>query len=161
MKKKLTSILLSVFMTSLFGQTQNDLTGNWLVKTYYSTLSDSGKASMAEKKCSDLLVLKINKKGKMKFIFTDRKDSVVFAGKITFKKNNTVQIENNILQSLYLGELEKCITAELREDIRRVFLRTFACTLEKDHLLLYYNTPSDLQHKKAMVLVRRPGTLAN
>ena len=155
MVKTLTSILWGVFlMTSLFGQKPGDLSGNWQIKTYHSTLSDSGTASGVEKKCTELLVLKISKKGKMKFVFTDKKDSVVFAGKIKFKKNSTVQIENNILQSLYLGELEKCVTAELREDMRRVFLRTFACTVEKDKLLFYYNVPSDLKHKKTMVLAR-------
>jgi archaellum component FlaG (FlaF/FlaG flagellin family) len=157
MKKNLASILLTVFMTALFGQNPTHLAGNWHIQSYYSTLNDSVKASLAEKKCCDLMVLKISKKGKMKFIFSDRNDSVVFAGKITFKKNNTVQIKNNILQGLYLGELEKCITAELREDMRRVFLRTFACAVEKEQLVFYYNTPSDLRHKKAMVMVRRPG----
>jgi len=47
------------------------------------------------------------------------------------------------------------ITAELREDMRKVFTRTFSCAIENDQLLFYYNTPSDLRHKKIMVLARR------
>jgi hypothetical protein len=101
--------------------------------------------------------MKINKKGRVNFIFSNHTDSVVFNGRIKFKKNGSIEIENNIRQSLYLGDLEQLISAELREDMRKVFTRTFSCAIENDQLLLYYNTPSDLRHKKVMVLSRRDG----
>jgi hypothetical protein len=89
------------------------------------------------------------------FIFSNHTDSVVFNGRIKFKKNGSIEIENNILQSLFLGDLEQLISAELREDMRKVFTRTFSCVIENDQLLFYYNTPSDFRHKKIMVLARR------
>jgi len=101
--------------------------------------------------------MNINKKGSVNFIFSNHTDSVVFNGRIKFKKNGSIEVENNILQSLYLGELEHLIGAELREDLRKVFTRTFSCAIENDQLLLYYNTPSDLRNKKVMVLARRDG----
>ncbi len=66
----------------------------------------------------------------------------------------TIKIKNNIHEIIYLGELEKCITASLRMEIRGILYRTFNYSIKDNHLALIYNLPEDTHNEKRMIFQR-------
>ncbi|MCR6639450.1 MAG: hypothetical protein NVV82_10850 [Sporocytophaga sp.] len=104
--------------------------------------------------CENFLIIKMYANKRLNFIFTNNKDSITFSGKIVFFKNNTIKVKNNIHEIIYLGELEKCITASLRMEMRGILFRTFNYSIKDNHLDLIYNLPEDTHDEKRMVFQR-------
>jgi hypothetical protein len=155
MTKTVLTFIFVTFLVKLTGQNRLDsLVGDWHLQKYYSYLKNQDIESWTPNGCKDYLTLSINKKGKLKIIFTDHKDSIVFSGQVK-SKSNRIKISNNIHEIIYLGSLEKCITPGLREDIRGTFYRTYNFSITGQSLTLYYNLPTNLADIKTMVLTRQ------
>lgn len=154
MTKALSILMLLISSTDLLGQNRLDsLEGDWHLKKYFSYLKMQDIESWTPNGCKDYLTLSIHKKGKLRIIFTDHKDSFVFSGKIR-SKNKRLKISNNIHELIYLGNLEKCISPGLREDIRGTLYRVYNFSVTGKQLTLYYNLPANSSDIKTMVLFR-------
>jgi hypothetical protein len=156
----LTAILL---LTPVTGFTQNridSLIGRWHIKQYYSPLKDSLITRSDEIGCTDFLILEIGKKGKVKYIFTNQNDSILFSGKIRCHEEHSIKITNNIHEIIFLGELEKCIDAGVRMDMRAVLYRTFDFRLNQNTLSFLFDYPNEKTKIKSIDFVRE-GVLKN
>jgi hypothetical protein len=149
----LTCLLLFISNCIIAQSRYDSLFGSWQIEKYESPYVDS-IIKNGGTKCEGYLILKINKKGRVKFLFTDKKDSIIFKGKITFKQNNTIKISNNIHEKIFLGELENCITPVLRIEFRTMFYKTFKYVIEHDKLTFYYNLPKNPEVIKTITFIR-------
>jgi hypothetical protein len=136
------TVSLTIFLlTAHFASGQDrldDLWGTWQIVNYYSP-SDDSLVTTADGGCSEFLILEVRKRGKLKFSFTDKKDTVRFSGRVTLnKKNNKIHIQNNIHEIIHLGELENCISASLRIDLRSAFYRVFDFSITNENTLIFY-----------------------
>ncbi|MFN6947254.1 MAG: hypothetical protein ACK4ND_20110 [Cytophagaceae bacterium] len=137
--------------TTLFGQKRiESLSGEWQLVSYFSPKRNGEFKNSQENGCENFLIIKFKEKNKFDLIFTDHKDSIVFSGKLILQKNGQIKIKNNIHEIIYLGELEKCISAPLRMELRGIFHRTFKYLIQDNQLLLIFNLPEDLQGEKQM-----------
>jgi hypothetical protein len=150
----LTTILLYSFKDFYAQSRLDSLTGSWQIVNYQRPTKDT-TIYQAGNGCRDFLVLNIDSKNKIKFVFTDKKDSIVFSGRVKLNRDKTIKVDNNIHEILYLKELEECVTAPLRIDLRMTFYRTFNFTIQNDILTFYYDLPAEPTVIKTMTFVRR------
>jgi len=148
-------ITLFIFQNNLLGQNRIDsLVGEWKLEKYFSLEKNSEVKNSEDNGCENFLIIKVSKNKRLNFIFTNTKDSFVFSGKIVFLKNGTIKLKNNIHEIIYLGDLEECITASLRMEIRGILYRTFNYSIKDNQLYLIFNLPKDIQSEKRMVFQR-------
>ncbi len=150
----LTAILLCLFQDT-FTQTRFDsLKGSWRLICYQSPSTDN-TIDRGGNGCADFLTLKVNSKGKIKFIFTEKADTIKFSGRIKTTRDKRIKINNNIHEIVYLYELEKCITPMLRIDLRKILFRTYDFSIQKDTLTFFYDLPRRPTCIRTMTFVRR------
>lgn len=155
MKVVLTITAIMIFQIHLFGQHRIDsLVGEWKLEKYFSPEKNTEVKTSVDNGCENFLILRFHKNKKVDLVFTDQKDTIEFSGKISFLKDGTIKLRNSIHEIIYLGELEKCITAPLRIEMRGIFFRTFDYSVSNNQLQLIFNLPEDLQSRKQMVFRR-------
>jgi hypothetical protein len=155
MKASFSFIILFLSSLSLAAQGRlESLQGNWVIKNFHGPTGDSLTYSIGPGGCTEYLILKFDRRGKARFIFTDKKDTATFSGRLRILKNNGIRFKNNIHEIIYLGELEKCITPVLRIRLRMMFYRTFDFTIKGDELVFHYDFPPPSQIVRTITFKR-------
>ncbi len=152
--KPMLILIFTIFLIDLTGQNRLDsLVSDWHLQKYYSHLENLNIENWDSNDCKDYLTLSINKKGKIRIIFTDHKDTIAFRGRIRIR-NKRIKISSNIHEIIYLGDMEKCITPGLREDIRGAFYRIYNFSVTGNQLTFYYDLPTNAREIKTIVLTQ-------
>jgi hypothetical protein len=147
------TMLMFMWHVSIAQNRLDSLNGSWAISAYES-VNTKIEFNTDTDTCGAFLILNFQG-GKIKFIFTDGQDSAIFSGKISRIKNNLVRIKNNIHEIIYLDELEHCISASRRMDLRGIFYRTFNFSIRNRELSFYYSDPKNLSNIKSIRFVRR------
>lgn len=150
-------LFIVLFLLPLSGAAQDrleSLRGNWVIKNFHGTIGDSLTYSTGRGGCTEFLILSFGRKGRVRLIFTNKKDTTTFTGRVRLLKNNTIRFKNNIHEIIYLGNLEKCITATLRIEFRKMFYRTFDFSIKENDLVFYYDFPPPARTIRSITFTR-------